>query len=91
MSAPEQMGQRCVHGFEPRAIGRDQPTLSLELGDRATQVELVGERVMTKQRRNQSLGEIAVKPTFRIIDGVSINTPRCTAAHPDARADGGRP
>src|SRR5215469_8069415 len=27
---------------------------------------------MTARRRNQSLGEIAVKPTFRIIDGVSI-------------------
>jgi pimeloyl-ACP methyl ester carboxylesterase len=27
---------------------------------------------MTGQRRNQPLGEIAVKPTYRIIDGVSI-------------------
>src|SRR6266850_6376255 len=39
-------------------------------------IELVGasggERVMTTDRRNQPLGEIAAKPTFRTIDGLSI-------------------
>src|SRR5262245_45831992 len=31
-----------------------------------------GERVMTAHRQDQRLGEIAAKPTFRTIDGVSI-------------------
>jgi pimeloyl-ACP methyl ester carboxylesterase len=42
------------------------------------------EGVMAARRRNQSLGEIAVKPTFRIIDGVSIRFVESDPGNTDA-------
>jgi hypothetical protein len=39
---------------------------------------------MTTHQRNQSLGQIAVTPSFRIIDGVSVRFAESGPGHSDA-------
>jgi len=47
-------------------------------------VEAEGEDVMTTRQQNQGVGEIALKPTFRSVDGVSIRFVESAPASTDA-------
>src|SRR6516164_2406354 len=73
-----------VHGSQQPLI---HSSSGLSMGGCLSRVAVCGaggERVMTGRRRNQSLGEMAVKPTFRIIDGVSIRFVESDPGNTDA-------